>query len=135
MISKVSNPDPNASMSLANSAYVIFICSLFGTLYNTFAAVKSVVDDRSTPPIPYLGFNTSRSYFSGLFACSNVSHASDEVSLMLNSFQSRFLTMIGFFLAFSTLSFKVLAFLIVPSPGFAFIQHSSCVHSFRLSNS
>ena len=56
------------------------------------AHVKSVVPDKSIPPIPYLGFNAPISNVAVLFNCSKVKNASDDVSRTLKSFVRRLVT-------------------------------------------
>ena len=70
----------------------MYFTGSLGIMNNNVAHVKSVVADKSIPPIPYLGFNLAISYVAILFNCSNVKNASDDVSRTLKSFVSRFVT-------------------------------------------
>ena len=122
------------------SSGIQYICLTYftgslGTINNNVAQVRSVVADKSIPPIPYRGFNAAISKVAVLLSCSNVKNASDEVSRILKSFVKRLVTWIGLFCAVFTFSANWLALLIVPSPGLAFAQQLGSVHSFRLSNS
>src|SRR5690606_9672694 len=98
----------------------------------THAEVKSVVSDKSAPPIPYLGFNSNMLKVFLLSICSKVNQASVDVSRMLKSFISKFFTNKGFSFALFTFLSNSEKSLIVPNPGLAFFQHFGSVHSSRL---
>ncbi len=68
------------------------------------AAVRSVVAERSTPPMAYVSRISSIENVASLLASSNVNHVPDVVSRMLKSFVSTVGKKLGSFFARSTLA-------------------------------
>src|SRR5690606_36300309 len=114
--------------------WIVYNISSSGSLNIQVQQVKSVVDPKSIPNIPYLGLSFLISNVAVLFNCSNVKKASVSVSLMLNSLQTKFFSSLELSATLLALSCNALSFLIVPSPGLAFIQLFASRHSFLESN-
>lgn len=102
---------------------------------NRLAQVRSVVMDRSTPPIQYAPRNASRSNVVSLLMSSKESHAVFTVSRTLNSLHRTPESSFRFCFARSTFAVRSSVFLMLPNAGLAFAHAAGSVHSLRSSSS